>query len=248
MKKKHHIFRTLILIIALVVLGVSLFKIISGKMEYKKGRDEYDKIRDTAVKDEDPDKGVNWKKLRKINPDIVAWIRFKHPKVINYPVVQGKDNSLYLNKSFGENYIKAGTIFVNCDNIPDFKDANTIIYGHNMNDGSMFASLKKYEDHSFYKKHPTFFIYTPDDVRHTYRIFAAGTYLADSRPATQYRFADEADFADLLEEIRAGSLYQTDIPVTTADHIVTLYTCTNVREADRWLVFGVEESSRKINH
>ncbi len=238
--KKKRIFSTLILVIALAVLGISLYKIYTGKMEYKKGRDEYSRIREEAIADkDDPGSGIKWKKLKKINPDLVGWIRFKHPKVINYPMVQGPDNSLYLNKSFGENYIKAGTIFVNCDNKKDFTDWNTIIYGHNMNDGSMFASLKKYEDAAYRKKHPTFDIYTPDDVRHTYRIFAVGTYAADSSAATQYGFADRKDYARFLKEIRDGALYDTSVKVTADNRIVTLYTCTNVREADRWLVFGV---------
>ena len=195
--KKKRIFSTLILVIALAVLGISLYKIYTGKMEYKKGRDEYSRIREEAIADK------------------------------------------YLNKSFGENYIKAGTIFVNCDNKKDFTDWNTIIYGHNMNDGSMFASLKKYEDAAYRKKHPTFDIYTPDDVRHTYRIFAVGTYAADSSAATQYGFADRKDYARFLKEIRDGALYDTSVKVTADNRIVTLYTCTNVREADRWLVFGV---------
>ena len=118
-RKKGRLLTTIILILALIVLGVSLFKIVSGKLEYKKGRDEYDKIRKEAMKDEDPDSGIKWKKLKKINPDLVGWIRFKQPKVINYPIVQGTDNTTYLNKSFGENFIKAGTIFMNSGNSKD---------------------------------------------------------------------------------------------------------------------------------
>ena len=187
-----------------------------------------------------PNLSIDFDALREINPDLIGWIRFKEPAVINYPIVQGKDNKVYLKKSFGKNFVKAGTIFMNYANDPKFGDSNTIIYGHNMNDGSMFASLKKYKDKAFWESYPEFVIYTPDDVAHTYKIFAAGTYLAKSNAAGQYQFTGEEDFLNLISEIKAGSAYDTGIDITAEDRIVTLYTCTNVRASDRWLVFGVE--------
>lgn len=242
--KKRHIIRKILFCIALFVFCFAAYKIIAGQLEYKEGRDEYDNIRKIAEKEPedpaDPGSGIDWAALKQINPDLIGWIRFKEPAVINYPIVQGKDNNVYLKKSFGKNFVKAGTIFMNYANNPKFTDSNTIIYGHNMNDGSMFASLKKYSDKAFWQSYPEFVIYTPDDVAHTYRIFAAGTYRAKSNAAGQYRFTDETDFMNLIEEIRAGQAYDTGVEVTAADRIVTLYTCTNVRAADRWLVFGVE--------
>ena len=247
-KKKHHIISTIILIAAFAVLGFSLFKIGSEKLEYKKGRDEYNKIRAEAMDKDDPDSGINWKKLKKINPDIVGWIRFKEPKIINYPIVQGEDNSIYLSKSFGENFHKFGCIFINCDNKKNFSDQNTIIYGHNLDDGSMFASLKQYEDKAFWRKHKEFQIYTPDDVRHNYKIFAVGTYPATSGPATKFKFRNKKEFRDFLDEVRKYQLYETHVGIYSDDKIVTLYTCTNVREADRRLVFGVWVGDGKDHH
>lgn len=242
--KKRRIFSKILFLIALFVFCFAVFKIVAGQLEYKEGRDEYEHIREIAQKEPedpaDPGSGIDWNALRAINPDLIGWIRFKEPAAINYPIVQGKDNNVYLNKSFGENFIKAGTIFMNYANKPDFSDRNTIIYGHNMNDGSMFASLKKYQDKSFWESFPDFVIYTPDDVAHTYKIFAAGTYLATSDPAGQYQFEDDTDFMSFIEKVQTNQGYDTRVEVTSSDHIVTLYTCTNVRASDRWLVFGVE--------
>ena len=242
--KERHIFRKILFVIALFVFCFAAFKIIAGQLAYKEGRDEYEHIREIAEKEPeapaDPGSGIDWSALRQINPDLIGWIRFKEPAVINYPVVQGKDNKVYLKKSFGKNFVKAGTIFMNYANDPRFNDSNTIIYGHNMNDGSMFASLKKYKDKAFWESYPEFVIYTPDDVAHTYKIFAAGTYLAKSNAAGQYQFTGEEDFLNLISEIKAGSAYDTGIDITAEDRIVTLYTCTNVRASHRWLVFGVD--------
>jgi SrtB family sortase len=152
--KKRHIFRKILFVIALFVFCFAAFKIIAGQLAYKEGRDEYEHIREIAEKEPedpaDPGSGIDWSALRQINPDLIGWIRFKEPAVINYPVVQGKDNKVYLKKSFGKNFVKAGTIFMNYANDPKFGDSSTIIYGHNMNDGSMFASLKKYKDKAFF--------------------------------------------------------------------------------------------------
>lgn len=243
--KKRHIFRKILFVIALFVFCFAAFKIIAGQLAYKEGRDEYEHIREIAEKEpEDPGSGIDWNALRQINPDLIGWIRFKEPAVINYPIVQGKDNKVYLKKSFGKNFVKAGTIFMNYANDPKFGDSNTIIYGHNMNDGSMFASLKRqYQDKAFWEQYPDFEIYTPDGATHRYKIFAVGTYKAGSEPSGQYQFTDAIDFMDLINQIKAGQAYETGVEVTEENRIVTLYTCTNVRAADRWLVFGVEQEN-----
>lgn len=239
-KKKRHVVSNILLVIAIGVFCFAAFKLIAGEREYKKGRNEYEQIREEAKPDDQNEDVIDWEKLRSINSDIVGWIKFDQPAVIDYPVVQGKNNDIYLKKAFGKGYIKAGTIFINCDNKPDFTDRNTFVYGHNMNDGSMFAKLKKYEDKSFYRKHPDFYIYTPDNVKHTYRIFAAGTYDIGSDAATQYQFADDQDFLDFIAEVKKGAYYDTGITPAATDRVVTLYTCTNVRDRDRRLVYGVE--------
>ncbi len=246
-KKKSHVISNIILVIAIIVFAVALFKIISGQREYKVGRDEYKRLRE-KVKIEDDNSGgekgngIDWNTLKQMNPDIVGWIRFEEPKVIDYPIVQGKDNYEYLHRSFSENAIKAGTIFMNYANKPDFSDRNTFIYGHNMNDGSMFASLRNYEDKSFWEQHKYFYILTPDNKTHKYTVVAAGTYPTEGNAATQYKFSDDKDFKRFVNEIKADRYYDTGIEIKKHDKVVTLYTCTNIRDAERRLVFGVEEN------
>ncbi len=89
----------------------------------------------------------------------------KEPSQINYPVVQGADNDLYLHKTFSANENTLGAIFVDAAASSDFTDKNTIIYGHRMKDGSMFRKLEEYKDEDFWKENPYFYIYTPDGER-----------------------------------------------------------------------------------
>lgn len=254
-RKKHHrgrkkkkggsnIVSNIILVIAIVVFAVSAYKLYGIFSEYNKGDKEYQKIQDLVIntdkKDDTKEKtfSVDFEKLLEMNSDVVGWIRFDEPSEINYPVVQGRDNEEYLKRTFEANTNKLGTLFVDVNNPGDFSGRNTFIYGHNMKNGSMFAQLLKYKDDSFYKEHPYFYIYTPDGKVRTYEIFSAGV-VKDTSDSYIMDYADDAAFQTYIDYIKQQSAYPTSAEVTTASKIVSLSTCTNVRDDERFLVHGV---------
>lgn len=254
-KKKHHrgrrkkkggsnIVSNIILVIAIVVFAVSTYKLYGIFSEYNKGDKEYQKIQDLVINTEKKDDtkeetfSVDFEKLLEMNSDVVGWIRFDEPSEINYPVVQGRDNEEYLKRTFEANTNKLGTLFVDVNNPGDFSGRNTFIYGHNMKNGSMFAQLLKYKDDSFYKEHPYFYIYTPDGKVRTYEIFSAGV-VKDTSDSYIMDYADDAAFQTYIDYIKQQSAYPTSAEVTTASKIVSLSTCTNVRDDERFLVHGV---------
>lgn len=254
-KKKHHrgrrkkkggsnIVSNIILVIAIVVFAVSAYKLYGIFSEYNKGDKEYQKIQDLVINTEKKDDtkeetfSVDFEKLLEMNSDVVGWIRFDEPSEINYPVVQGRDNEEYLKRTFEANTNKLGTLFVDVNNPGDFSGRNTFIYGHNMKNGSMFAQLLKYKDDSFYKEHPYFYIYTPDGKVRTYEIFSAGV-VKDTSDSYIMDYADGAAFQTYIDYIKQQSAYPTSAEVTTASKIVSLSTCTNVRDDERFLVHGV---------
>ena len=254
-KKKHHrgrrkkkggsnIVSNIILVIAIVVFAVSAYKLYGIFSEYNKGDKEYQKIQDLVINTEKKDDtkeeafSVDFEKLLEMNSDVVGWIRFDEPSEINYPVVQGRDNEEYLKRTFEANTNKLGTLVVDVNNPGDFSGRNTFIYGHNMKNGSMFAQLLKYKDDSFYKEHPYFYIYTPDGKVRTYEIFSAGV-VKDTSDSYIMDYADDAAFQTYIDYIKQQSAYPTSAEVTTASKIVSLSTCTNVRDDERFLVHGV---------
>lgn len=254
-KKKHHrgrrkkkggsnIVSNIILVIAIVVFAVSAYKLYGIFSEYNKGDKEYQKIQDLVINTEKKDDtkeeafSVDFEKLLEMNSDVVGWIRFDEPSEINYPVVQGRDNEEYLKRTFEANTNKLGTLFVDVNNPGDFSGRNTFIYGHNMKNGSMFAQLLKYKDDSFYKEHPYFYIYTPDGKVRTYEIFSAGV-VKDTSDSYIMDYVDDAAFQTYIDYIKQQSAYPTSAEVTTASKIVSLSTCTNVRDDERFLVHGV---------
>ena len=237
---KGSIISTIILIVAICVFAVSAFRLYQIYSGYHKGEEEYNDLEQIAISTDEKDDRyrVDFDALREINPDVVAWIRFDEPAVINYPVVQGKDNDEYLDKTFKGYENTVGTIFVNVDNHADFVDQNTIIYGHHMNNGTMFNELEKYAEEDFWKKYPCFYIYTPDGAEMKYHIYSAGI-VKDTSESYTYQFADDAAFESFINTTKKASAYDTGVDVGIDDKVVTLSTCTKANNDDRMVVQGV---------
>ena len=116
---------------------------------------------------------VDWKTLKQLNTDIIGWVYFPGLEQISYPVLQAEDNSYYVNRTFdcSDENSKAGSIFMDYRMKADFSSPYTIIYGHNMRDGSMFSDLAKLRIQEVYDLNPYFWILTPDNA-YQYQIFS----------------------------------------------------------------------------
>lgn len=254
-KRMGSILRGIIFVIALVVFIFSAYKIYTTLAEYKRGTDEYKEIAEEVlveetVADENKEEEtaifkVDFEKLHAMNKETVAWIRFENPSQINYPVLHTSDNEKYLKTTFEKNRNSAGAIFMDAQNVADFSDRNTIIYGHNMKNDTMFGKLEEYKKYDFYKQNPYFYIYTPDGIEHKYQVFAAAV-VEDT--ATNYRkqFANDQEFLEYLQSIMARSIYKSGIEVTAESRIITLSTCTNVTDTQRFVVHGVKVEEKVI--
>ena len=252
-KKKSDVLLTIALIAAIVVFCYAAFNLYHIYTEYKKGTDEYNQIEEMAVTERDADSAevagpnaqlkppieVDFDKLKSVNEDVVGWIYVDALPDISYPIVKGKDNQTYLHQTYEKNYNFAGTIFVDYENSGDFSDCNTLVYGHNMKNGSMFGHLKKFrEDDKLYKQDKYFWILTPER-NYRYEIISAYTTGVNSDTYTLFKGPGE-EFEKYLETIKGYSEIQTDdTDLTIKDKIVTLSTCTSSGETKRFVVHGV---------
>lgn len=236
-----------VLLIALCVFVFSAYQLAMMMVPYYTGGEEYDEIKNLAIVsdkigegvEEAPKFQVDFDKLMQENPDTVAWLRFDQPSIISYPVVKSADNNEYLTKTFSANDNKLGAIFMDMKNKSDFSDRNTMIYGHNLKvGGEMFSQLKKYEEESFYKEHPNFYIYTPDGKTRTYTVFSAAV-VKDTADQYNLTYATDEAFESYLKMCKEDSAYDTGTEVNAQSQIVSLSTCTNVREDERFLLQGV---------
>lgn len=236
------ILSNLVLILAVIIFGISAYKLINIGGGYAEGRSEYKEIQDLVIQNkEDEEKfRVDFDKLLEMNQDTIGWIRFyPEPSNINYPVVQGNDNDLYLRKTFSANENTLGTIFMDVNCSGDFSGRHSIIYGHRMKDGSMFRKLEEYKDKSFWEENPYFYIYTPWGTEITYHIYSVGV-VEDTADTYTVSFADDEEFQSFIDYTYSTADYETGVEVTTDSQIVTLSTCTAASDEHRLVVQGVK--------
>lgn len=177
---------------------------------------------------------VDFDTLQSVNPDIQAWL-YMSGSSIHYPVLQAEDNNTYLYRLADGSSNAHGSLFIDCRNAGDFSDWNTLIYGHNMKDGSMFGGLKKYRKQAYYDAHPEMTLFTPEK---TYRmeIFAAVT--TDVSAAVYRVPAAREERDELVQWAQRNSEIECDVSIGTEDRIVTLSTCTG-GDDDRFVVLAV---------
>ena len=177
MKKAGNILRTIIIIILLCVIAFSGYKIYTILTQYH----EVDKANEEAVEeyiyvDEDGWPEVDFDKLITVNSDVIGWLYIPDTNV-SFPVVQGRDNYVYLTNDYRGRYSFAGAIFMDVNCMKDFSDIETMIYGHNMHNGSMFGRLKKFEDAGYVEAHKDVYVLLPTGETIKYQA-AVGKYIS----------------------------------------------------------------------
>lgn len=260
-KKKTSASDIILMLIFIIALAVAIFagyKLYSIFAEYKAGVDEYSQIADTVVKERDADtekvkqlkdaKGkivkhwnspleIDFNELKSINKDVAGWLYMEALPDISYPIVQGKDNEYYLHHTYKKEEVFAGSIFVDCKNSKDFSDQNTIVYGHNMKNESMFGTLKQYKLQETVDKSPYFWIITPDDA-YKYKIFSIYTANVDGDTYTLIKGpgTETVDYGNAMKA--KSNIDMGDYEFKQTDKMVTLSTCTG-DSSTRFVVQGV---------
>ena len=250
-------------IIALICLGLGLTCGAIGIYKYieeKNAGKEYEKLQQEVVKEEpkpveepEPEPNptveipIDFAALQQQNPDVYAWIQVPGTEV-DYPILQSSnDNTYYLNHTIDGEEKKEGAIFTENYNTKTFEDPNTVIYGHDMKNGSMFQSIHKYMDRSFFDNNRDIVIYMPNQI-FRYKIFAA--YLTDNRHLLMnYNFWSKDEYQQYLNSIFSmrdmNAFIDTSMEVTNEDKIITLSTCYAGISTQRYLVQAVLVSIEK---
>lgn len=181
-------------------------------------------------------KDMDFSALRQQNPDVLGWILIPGTRV-SYPVVQGTDNSYYLDHTWRGGKNSVGAIFMDYRNSGDLSDFNTIIYGHRMNNRSMFGTLSQYKSRSYWQAHPYVYL-TDDSGTHRYEIFAAGEVSVES---DVYRLGlrSSSGRQSFLDSCLSLSALNTGVTPHVYDKVLTLSTCTGNGHATRWVVQAV---------
>lgn len=180
--------------------------------------------------------------LKETNEDIYAWITVPGTQV-DYPVLQNETDNYYLKRNLDRNSGYPGCIYTNKCNDKSFEDLNTILYGHNMRNGSMFASLHDYEDEENFEANRFIYVYT-EEHRLTYEIYAAVKF-SDVYIPEAYGTNSTAGKEQFLTDLRTNAdKYASvsnilDKEVLSEEKLITLSTCVYGEDTTRYLVVGV---------
>ncbi len=221
------------------IILVSGYKIGKTMWDYQVAKSAYTNISEKTAK-VDPKQFtgvVDWKALKKVNPDVQGWL-YQKGTVINYPVVQGTDNDTYLHTRFDKQWSGGGTLFVDYRMEKNFKGFNSIIYGHHMKDGSMFRSIRGYtKEEGYYDKHKTLELATPHG---NYHLVVFSAFITKATDENTYKMTyDEAEkqaYIDRAWEQSELPITRDSVDVTKSDRLVTLSTCAYDYEEARYIV------------
>ena len=188
-----------------------------------------------------PEKNINWEELRNENEHIYAWIYIPGTNV-DYPIVQHPDEkSYYLDHNYDHSEGYPGCIYVQNVNSKDWSDPNTVIYGHNMRDGSMFHTLHNFEDGAFFDENQFVFIYTPEGNK-VYEIFASYPFNDDDLMVC-YDYSTpeliQAYFDEIWTHRDMTAHFRDSVKLSSKNKIITMSTCIGGQPEMRYLVQAV---------
>lgn len=179
---------------------------------------------------------VDFKALQTRYPDVKGWLTIPGT-VVDYPVMQSsaQNPERYLRRNYDMKWRMAGSLFFQYDCTADSR--NLVVFGHNMNDGTMFAVLKKMADPKFRQEHPTAVLQTADGT-HEYEILTALTTDTTQLPFNKTQFAGDEDFLSFAGSMLAGTGYTAQ----AGDRLLTLVTCAYTWDGARTVVVAVEQN------
>ncbi|MGN0557069.1 MAG: class B sortase [Acutalibacteraceae bacterium] len=242
---------TAVLIAAVIVVLLCiayLIFLISGQRMSDEDRAKYTQstAQGTSAAPTNPG-GIDFAALKKVNPEVVAWIRVDGTD-IDYPVMRpsAEDDDYYLNHNYKRDYTSAGEIYMEKKNNASFLSPVTVLYGHNWRNNGYFRPLYQFKDEDFFNKNRYIYIYTPQQTL-KYEIYAAYEY--DSRHIlNSFDFSDKEVLMEYLESTLAPKSMTKNVKSGVSfdrnSRIITLSTCVEGVRSSRYLVQAVLVESR----
>ena len=177
---------------------------------------------------------VNFAALQKVNPDVDGWI-YCPGTVIDYPVMHGATNDTYLHHSYDKTYNASGSIFVDERNQRYFADPVTILYGHHMASGAMFATLQWWGLKTYLDEHPIMWLLTPDQ---DYKVELYSAYTTSAYSNTYEIPLAGTDPSNYIWMAENSSDWHINPDLDPAAHYIVMSTCAYIFEDARSVLHG----------
>lgn len=229
--------KLLLLAVAITILIYASYQLYGYNKERTQNEELAAKVVSVSVSKETAPIHVDFETLKQENRDVIAWL-YCEGTPINYPVVQAADNFYYLRRGTDGQYRTSGTLFVDYLNKHDFTDNNTILYGHNMKNGTMFGTLTQYVKQAYYDAHPTMYLLTPEKEFKVKLI--AGATVNSTSSIYKLPLAD-AYKENFISEAREKSTFQSEYTFLPDDKFVMFSTCSYSYNDARYVLIGLLE-------
>ena len=250
MKKVNKKITLLIYFVLVSLIIISIIYIVR-EFYWKKEAVEETKIVDTIEVDESKvtkestKRMIQVKSLQQENSDVVGFLEIENTN-ISYPVVQENDNEYYMTHNYKKEKSKNGAIFLDKDYDWNIPSNNYLIYGHNLNNGTMFQELLKYADESYYKEHPTISFTTADEegVYDIISVFRSKVYYTSDNVFKYYFFINpktKEEYNDYIKNIKENSLYNIEQTADYGTQLITLSTCSYHVKDGRFVIVGAKQ-------
>ena len=201
------------------------------------------KVDENKITKKETKKMIQVKTLKQVNPEIVGWLEIEGTNV-SYPVLQGSDNEYYMTHNYKKEKSKNGSIFLSKDYDWNLKCNNLLIYGHNMQNGTMFQDLLNYEDINFYNSHPVINFTTEfdDSEFQIIAVLKSRVYYKSEKNVFRYYYfinpKTEDEFNNFIKNAKKESLYNISETAKYGDQLITLSTCSYHIKEGRFVVIG----------
>ena len=236
----------LLIIACVICIGVLVICLQKTKQDEIVVEQQVESVKEEFVEEEaEPELAelpVDFEGLQEINPEIYAWLEVPDTN-INYPILQHgeEDQSYYLTRDMYGESNQAGSIYTENYNHKDFQDYHTVLYGHNMRNGSMFHNVRYFSEREFFDAHEALYVYMPGKIL-KYKTIACYEY-DDRHLLGMFDFDDEEAYASYLAEIMNPrsmySIIREGVELTTEDKLLTLSTCIANKPNHRRLLQAV---------
>ena len=242
------LFFILIISLTMLIYNIKDTRLLSNNESLKNIENDKSELSNELQPNAKTERMIKLEELQKENKDIIGWLQIENSK-INYPVLQGEDNTFYMTHNYKKEYTKEGSLFLDKDYDWNLPSTNLLIYGHN-NRGSneMFTSLINYKDEDYYKTHKRIrFTTNKEDVEYEIiSVFLSRVYYKSEKNVFRYYYfinaENEQEFNEYVQNSKDASLYPIEATAQYGDQLLTLSTCYFSQEDGRLAIVA-----KKIN-
>lgn len=248
--KKSTVIRIVCMVFAAALFCFSAYKIIGIFVENKQGESHYTQLADTVVQmatqptegaadalqpeQESAPIAVDFDALKKQNADVVGWIYCENT-VINYPVMKSDNYNDYLRRLMTGERNTAGSIFMDYASQADLSCLNTILYGHNMRNDTMFGTFDEYQNQDYYEAHPVMWFLTPNG---DYKIELLAGFVTPSESEAYQDFDTVELLMEYVDDAIRKSTFETAADQSGIERVMTMSTCVRGMDTKRYVLVG----------